>query len=71
LQNKLDIGDADIEVQRDTDEHGNQFKELIVSFKTIFINIYSILVFDISETHDKSCKESKCMNLLKFKHASF
>lgn len=43
--NKLDISDADIAVLRNP---VNNFKELIISYKTIFINTYTVRVIDIS-----------------------
>jgi hypothetical protein len=47
-KNKLDLGDANIFVLR----HGNQeqqYKELIISYKTIYINTYNVTVMDISQ----------------------
>jgi hypothetical protein len=44
-KNKLDIADADIAVVRNEDK---KFKELVVSYKTIFINTYNVKVIDIS-----------------------
>ena len=44
-KNKLDISDADIAVVRNEDK---KFKELVVSYKTIFINTYNVKVIDIS-----------------------
>ena len=48
-KNKLDIGDASIFVLR----HGNSnktklFKELVISYKTIYINTYNVTIMDIS-----------------------
>ena len=42
---KLDIADADIAIVRNEKE---QFKELIVSYKTINENTYNVFVVDIS-----------------------
>lgn len=42
-KNKLDIGDCDIFVMRSKGQ-----KELIVSYKTIFINTYNIVIMDIA-----------------------
>lgn len=44
-KNKLDITDADIAVLRC---EKNKFKELILSYKTIHSNIYTVMVVDIS-----------------------
>lgn len=48
-KNKLDIGDASFFVLR----HGNSkktknFKELVISYKTIYINTYNVTIMDIS-----------------------
>jgi hypothetical protein len=45
-KNKLDISDADIAVLRK--EGRKNYKELIISYKTIFINTYTVRVIDIS-----------------------
>ena len=37
FQNKLSIGDADISINR-----GESYKELIISYKTIYMNTYSV-----------------------------
>lgn len=44
-KNKLDIGDCSICVMRDRDEG---FKELVISYKTIYINTYNVHVLDIT-----------------------
>jgi hypothetical protein len=44
-KNKLDISDANVWVLRNKER---KYKELIVSYKTIHINTYSVKVFDIS-----------------------
>jgi hypothetical protein len=44
LKNKMQIGDANMNVLRN---RANNFKELVVSYKTIFVNTYSVVVFDI------------------------
>lgn len=43
-KNKLDIGDADVSVLRDVH---CKVKELVISYKTIYINTYNLLVLDI------------------------
>ena len=45
-KNKLDIGDTDIYVMR-MPMHG--VKELIISYKTIYINTYNVIVMDITD----------------------
>jgi len=44
-KNKLDIADADVAVMRNQQK---KYKELVVSYKTIFINTYNVQVIDIS-----------------------
>jgi hypothetical protein len=44
-KNKLDIGDANIMVLRNMKK---MYKELILSYKTIYLNTYNITVLDIS-----------------------
>lgn len=61
-KNKLDIGDTDISVLRDVK---NQVKELIISYKTIYINTYNIIVLDISD------KITADENNVIFRHESF
>jgi hypothetical protein len=56
--NKLDIGDANIVINR-RDDAGS---ELVLSFKTIYINTFTIMVLDI----DLNVKRS-----LIFRHESF
>ena len=50
-KNKLDIGDCDICVMR---SKGSSLKELVVSFKTIYINTYNIIIYDISSDKGQS-----------------
>jgi hypothetical protein len=45
LKNKLDIADANIFVLRNPDR---MYKELVLSYKTIYLNTYNITVLDIS-----------------------
>lgn len=56
--NKLDIGDANIFINR----RAGAGNELVLSFKTIYINIFTIMVLDI----DLNAKRS-----LIFRHESF
>ena len=44
-KNKLDISDADIAVVRNKDSH---YKELLVSYKTIYVNTFNVMLVDIS-----------------------
>ena len=60
-KNKLDIGDASIYVLRNDTNRGF-IKEIIISFKTIFINTYNIVVMDITSETER--------NLI-FRHESF
>jgi hypothetical protein len=47
-KNKLDIGDASLNVLRHSTQDGSRnFKELIISFKSININTYNVIVMDI------------------------
>ena len=50
-KNKLDIGDCDIFVMRTQNPN---LKELVVSFKTIYINTYNIIIYDISSDKGQS-----------------
>ena len=44
-RHKLDIGDANINILRGRDQTtGKGYKELVVSYKTIYINTYNVLV---------------------------
>ena len=45
-KNKLDIGDATVSVLRDREKG---YKELVLSYKTIYINTYNVHVMDISQ----------------------
>jgi hypothetical protein len=58
LKNKLDIGDATVAVN----SRSSVSKELVIAYKTIYINTFTIIVLDISHESDK--------NLL-FRHESF
>jgi len=58
-KNKLDIGDTNIFVLRN---RVKSIKEIIISFKTIFINTFNVVVMDISKDSHKS---------IIFRHESF
>ena len=45
-KNKLDIGDCKLSVMR-SGEGQNRLKELVISYKTIYINTYNIVIMDI------------------------
>ena len=47
-KNKLDIGDPNLQVLRNFSKEGEPMKELIISYKTIFINTYNVVCMDIS-----------------------
>lgn len=47
-KNKLDIGDAGIQIIRQK----NKFKELAISYKTIYMNTFNVQVIDISNHTD-------------------
>jgi hypothetical protein len=57
-KNKLDISDADVAIVRNTKK---KYKELVVSFKTIYMNTYNVQVIDISSDEEK----------MLFRHESF
>lgn len=59
-KNKLDIGDCDINVLRDID---TKVKELVISYKTIYINTYNVIVIDIANGGSS--------NNVVFQHESF
>lgn len=61
LKNKLDIGDANIFVLRNAER---MYKELVLSYKTIYLNTYNITILDISQ------QETKNENAV-FRHESF
>ena len=63
-KNKLDIADANITLLRGTDdENGEPYKELVISYKTIYINTYNVVVVDGTEKQEGSA--------IIYKHESF
>ena len=58
LKNKLDIADASVSFNN----VGSASRELVIAYKTIYINIFTIIVLDISTEKDKT---------LLFRHESF
>lgn len=67
-KNKLDINDSNIFVLRN---QKSGIKELIISFKTIYINTYNIMAMDISRPTSGDANTSKEINSLIFRHESF
>ena len=51
-KNKLDIGDCKLFVMRSRigKDKKTQLKELVISYKTIYINTYNIVIMDISKS---------------------
>lgn len=62
-RNKLDIADANIFIERGKDSSSQDYKELVVSYKTIYINTYNVLVYDISVDEEKQ--------VMLYRHESF
>jgi hypothetical protein len=50
-RNQLDIDDASMSICRGTGKDG-AFKELIISYKTIYINTFTVVTKDLSEDSD-------------------
>ena len=48
IKNKLEVNDCSIFVSRAYTKEGKRFKELICGYKTININTYNLIVYDIS-----------------------
>lgn len=46
-RHKLDIGDVNMQIIRDIDVNGEPYKELIIGYKTIYINTYNLVVQDM------------------------
>ena len=46
IKNKLDVGDANLQVLRNKEK---EYKELIVSYKTIYLNSYNVTSIDLSQ----------------------
>jgi hypothetical protein len=49
FKNKLEIGDCSLTILRNQEE---RIKEIVIGFKTIFINTYSTFVMDITTDED-------------------
>ena len=52
---QLTIGDVSLHILRD---EVNNYKEIVISYKTININVYSIVVLDLNHSSDQplSCQ---------------
>ena len=48
LKNKLDIGDANLTLSINKDTN---LKELVMSYKSVYLNTYSVTVFDLCVTN--------------------
>jgi hypothetical protein len=76
-KNKLDIGDPNMFILRN---YESKLKELIVSYKTIYINTYNVICMDVSIEDDQlmifrhesfQLWESECMGLLLTENKDF
>jgi len=76
-KNKLDIGDPNMFILRN---YESKLKELIVSYKTIYINTYNVICMDVSVEDDQlmifrhesfQLWESECMGLLLAENKDF
>lgn len=53
-KNKLDLGDAYLNVIRHSNKDKTQsYKELVIGYKTIYINTYNVTVMDISDLNSE------------------
>jgi hypothetical protein len=48
----LEVGDAYMAISTNLDSHGAWYKELVVGYKTIYINTYNIVVIDLAKSCD-------------------
>ena len=52
-KNKLNIGDPNMFILKNTNKnYSSELKELVVSYKTIFMNTYNVICMDISVDQD-------------------
>jgi hypothetical protein len=58
LKNKLEIGDTSLSILRNKK---TKIKELVIGYKTIYINVYNVLVMDITQLE----------KMMIFRHESF
>jgi hypothetical protein len=49
LKNKLDIGDTSLQINQEMQPDGSIMKELVISYKCIYINTYNVVVMDITQ----------------------
>jgi len=67
-KNKLNIGDPNMYILKNKGKnYDSQLKELVVSYKTIFMNTYNVICMDISVEHDDKSDNQ----LMIFRHESF
>jgi hypothetical protein len=52
INNNLDIGDVNMSIMRGVDATG-AFKELVCGYKTIYINLYNLDIFDMTGDEEK------------------
>ena len=66
---KLQVGNANVYIQR---SGAGQFKEIIVSYKSIYVNTFNVLVIDLSEAPCCSGENDAQHGLnMIFRHESF
>ena len=54
-RHQLDIDDANMSISRGSDSRSGEdgaFKELIISYKTIYINTFTVVIKDLSDNSD-------------------
>ena len=49
---RLEVGNAYMEIAKNIDSHGSWYKELIIGYKTIYINTYNIIVIELSKNDE-------------------
>jgi len=52
INNNLDIGDVNMQILRGNDSTGS-FKELVCGYKTIYIGVYNLDIFDMTGEEEK------------------
>ena len=62
-RHKLDIENVNIYIVRGRNANNEAFKELVIGYKTIYINTYTVIVTDLSEAIEKKTTM--------FRHESF
>lgn len=67
-KNKLNIGDPNMYIMKNKSKnYDTDIKELVISYKTIFMNTYNVINMDISVEHDDQGDNQ----LMIFRHESF